>query len=142
MNTPHGGTLVDLIASDERQAELKAHSKEWASWDLTDRQVCDLELLLNGGFSPLTGFMGRADYERVCEEMRLADGRLWPMPITLDVTEEVATGLESGDRLALRDPEGVMLAVLHVEDVWQPDLAQEGLKVFGTQSTDHPAVEF
>jgi len=94
MNTPHGGTLVDLIASDERQAELKAHSKEWASWDLTDRQVCDLELLLNGGFSPLTGFMGRADYERVCEEMRLADGTLWPMPITLDVTEEVATGLE------------------------------------------------
>ncbi|HCF96780.1 MAG TPA: adenylyltransferase [Verrucomicrobia bacterium] len=142
MNTPHGGTLVDLIASDERQAELKAHSKEWASWDLTDRQVCDLELLLNGGFSPLTGFMVRADYERVCEEMRLADGTLWPMPITLDVTEEVATGLESGDRLALRDPEGVMLAVLHVEDVWQPDLAQEGLKVFGTQSTDHPAVAF
>ncbi len=113
--TPHGGTLVDLIVDPERAAELKTESADWPSWDLTERQLCDLELLLNGGFSPLRGFLGRDDYERVCAEMRLADGTLWPIPITLDVTDEVAQGLETGSRLALRDPEGVMLAVLTVE---------------------------
>jgi sulfate adenylyltransferase len=90
---PHGGDLVDLIAQPERIAELKSHSKEWPSWDLTGRQLCDLELLLTGGFSPLRGFMSRADYEGVCHNMRLANGTLWPMPITLDVTEEFAKKL-------------------------------------------------
>jgi len=93
-----------------------------ASWDLTARQLCDLELLATGGFSPLRGFMTRADYEGVCHDMRLASGALWPMPITLDVTEEFAKKLTPGtSKVALRDPEGVMLGVLHVEDVWQPD---------------------
>jgi len=85
----HGGELVQLIASAERSGELKAHSREWPSWDLSARQLCDLELLLSGGFSPLRGFMGRRDYEGVCHEMHLASGILWPMPITLDVTEEL-----------------------------------------------------
>ena len=88
---PHGGELVQLIAQPERIAELKAHSKEWPSWDLTARQLCDLELLLSGGFSPLRGFMTRADYEGVCHKMRLADGTLWPMPVTLDVRLQGAT---------------------------------------------------
>ena len=78
---PHGGELINLIAEPERAAELKSHSREWPSWDLTPRQVCDLELLLSGGFSPLRGFMTRADYGDVCEKMRLADGTLWPMPM-------------------------------------------------------------
>ena len=69
---PHGGELVDLIANRDKAAELKAHSREWPSWDLTARQVCDLELLLSGGFSPLRGFMNRADYDGVCQKMRLA----------------------------------------------------------------------
>ena len=119
---PHGGELVDLIAQPETVNELKASSREWPSWDLTARQLCDLELLLSGGFSPLRGFMNRADYEGVCHNMKLASGLLWPMPITLDVTEEFAKSLKPGSsKVALRDPEGVMLAVLHVEDVWQPD---------------------
>ncbi len=138
---PHGGELVDLIVDDARGDELKAASVDFPSWDLTERQICDLELLMNGAFSPLRGFMTRSDYDSVVAEMRLADGTLWPMPITLDVTEEVATTLEPGSPMALRDPEGVMLAVLHVEEVWRPDLAAEAQEVFGTTNTEHPAVD-
>ncbi len=139
---PHGGELVNLIAQPERAAELKAHSKEWPSWDLTGRQVCDLELLMSGGFSPLRGFMTRADYEGVCKNMRLARGVIWPMPITLDVTEAFAKTLTPGSRVALRDGEGVMLAVLSVEDIWQPDRKAEAEQVFGTTSPAHPGVDY
>ena len=140
LTTPHGGELVDLIVDSPRAAELKEQSRDWPSWDLTERQLCDLELLINGAFSPLRGFLGRDDYERVCSEMRLADGRLWPMPIMLDVDAATAEGLAEGDRLALRDPEGVMLAVLHVADVWQADREAEAEAVFGTSNPEHPGV--
>jgi sulfate adenylyltransferase len=137
---PHGGTLVSLITGPDRAGELKAASKDWPSWDLTPRQLCDLELLANGGFSPLRGFLSRADYESVCAKMRLADATLWPMPITLDVSEEIAGKLRKGEVLALRDPEGVMLAALHVEDVWKPDRAAEAQSVFATVNPEHPGV--
>ncbi len=140
---PHGGELTDLIAPPERIAELKAHSREWPSWDLTPRQICDLELLMSGGFSPLRGFMTRPDYESVCHNMRLSSGVLWPMPITLDVTEDFAKSLKPGaSKVALRDAEGVMLAVLHVEEVWQPDRKAEAQSVFGTTSAVHPGVDY
>ena len=138
----HGGSLVNLLAGRERAAELRAGSRGWASWDLTPRQLCDLELLLNGGFSPLRGFMSRADYESVCSRMRLADGTLWPIPVALDVPAEVAGKLGPGTTLALRDPEGVMLAALHVEEVWQPDLRAEAEAVYGTLSREHPGVAY
>ncbi len=137
---PHGGSLQNLIVSEAQRAEIQAASRDWPSWDLTARQLCDLELLLNGAFSPLTGFMGRADYEKVSESMRLADGTLWPIPITLDATEELAKSLQSGSTLALRDPEGVMLAALHVDDVWQPDRTAEAEAVYGTANVEHPGV--
>ncbi|MBA3915976.1 MAG: bifunctional sulfate adenylyltransferase/adenylylsulfate kinase [Acidobacteriales bacterium] len=143
MIQPHGGELVNLIAQPERAKELKAQSKDWPSWDLTGRQVCDLELLMSGGFSPLRGFMTKADYEGVCKDMRLASGVLWPIPITLDVKEEFAKSLKPGEsKIALRDAEGVMVAVLHVEEVWQPDLEKEAKQVFGTTSTAHPGVDY
>jgi sulfate adenylyltransferase len=139
----HGGELVQLIAPAERAADLKSHSREWPSWDLSGRQLCDLELLLSGGFSPLRGFMNRADYEGVCHNMRLANGVIWPMPITLDVSEEFAKKLQPGSsKVALRDAEGVMLAVLHVEEVWQADRQAEAKAVFGTTSTAHPGVDY
>ncbi len=139
----HGGELLQLIASAERSSELKSHSREWPSWDLTGRQLCDLELLLSGGFSPLRGFMGHADYEGVCNNMRLSSGVIWPMPITLDVTEDFAKKLQPGSsKVALRDPEGVMVAVLHVEEVWQPDRQAEARAVFGTASAAHPGVDY
>src|SRR2546425_1150422 len=137
---PHGGTLVDLLVDDDRASDLKKQSADWPSWDLTPRQLCDLELLLSGGFSPLRGFLSRADYESVCDSMRLADGTLWPMPLTLDVPDDVAAPLGSGATLALRDPEGVMLAALQVSEVWQPDLSSEAQRVFGTTDPGHPGV--
>jgi sulfate adenylyltransferase len=139
----HGGELIHLIVEPNRAADLKAHSKEWPSWDLTARQVCDVELLLSGGFSPLRGFLNRVDYEGVCHNLRLANGTLWPMPITLDVTEEFAKSLKPGSsKVALRDGEGVMLAVLSVEDVWQPDRSAEAKSVFGTTSKAHPGADY
>ncbi len=140
---PHGGELVQLQVSAARAAEIKAQSKDWPSWDLTARQICDLELLMSGGFSPLRGFMNRADYEGVCQNMRLTSGILWPMPITLDVTEEFAKKLTPGtSKIALRDAEGVMLAALHVEDVWQPDRKAEAQSVFGSTSAAHPGADY
>jgi sulfate adenylyltransferase len=140
---PHGGELAELIAQPERISELQGHSREWLSWDLTARQVCDLELLISGGFSPLHGFMTRADYEGVCDNMRLKSGVLWPMPITLDVTEQFAKSLKPGSsKIALRDAEGVMLAVLHVEEVWQPDKKAEAESVFQSTSKAHPGVDY
>ena len=137
---PHGGDLKDLLVGEERAAAMKAQSRDWPSWPLTPRQLCDLELLLNGAFSPLEGFLTKADYEGVCENMRLADGTLWPMPIMLDVTEEAAEELKPGAMLALRDFEGSMLAALHVEEIWRPDLEAEAQKVFGTTNAEHPGV--
>jgi len=140
---PHGGELIQLQVPDARVAELKAQSKDWPSWDLTARQLCDLELLMSGGFSPLRGFMNRADYEGVCKDMRLANGILWPMPITLDVSEDFAKKLTAGSsKIALRDPEGVMLAVLNVQDVWQPDRKAEAKAVFGSTSSAHPGADY
>ena len=128
------------MVDSERASRLKEASRDWESWDLTPRQMCDLELLLNGGFSPLSGFLSKGDYEGVCGSMRLGDGTLWPMPITLDVPEDLAAKLEEGSTLALRDAEGVMLAALHVEDIWKPDLAAEAVAVCGTDNSEHPGI--
>jgi sulfate adenylyltransferase len=142
LNAPHGGDLVDLIVPEEERARLQEESIAWPSWDLTPRQMCDLELLLCGAFSPLTGFMNRADYESVCDGLRLTDGTLWPLPITLDVPRELASQLAAGSKLALRDPEGVMLAALEVEETWELDAASEASRVYGTTDRKHPAVAY
>jgi hypothetical protein len=110
-----------LMVSAAKAKELKQEAVHLPSWDVNFRQIWDLELLLNGAFSPLKGYLGRADYDGVCENMRLADGALWPMPITLDVTSDFAGTLKSGARVALRHPEGMVLAVLTVSDIYTPD---------------------
>ncbi len=140
---PHGGRLVNLqvIPAAERVA-LKRDAAHLPAWDLTARQLCDLELLLSGAFSPLEGFMTRPDYERVCKEMRLASGVLWPMPITLDVTAEFADKLGDAKQIALRDPEGVALAVLDIEDKWTADREAEARHVFGTADKLHAGANY
>jgi sulfate adenylyltransferase len=140
--SPHGDKLINLVVDEKRSEQLKGLSRDWLSWDLTPRQICDLELLANGGFSPLDGFLCRNDYESVCEKMRLADGTIWPIPIMLDIPEEMAKNLAEGSMLALRDAEGVMLAALNVEQIWQSDLMHEARQVFGTTNPEHPAVEY
>lgn len=142
LNTPYAGELVNLIANQDEIQKLKQQSLELPSWDLTERQLCDIELLLNGGFSPLTGFMNQADYHSVLKNMRLANGILWPMPITLDVTEELAKKLSVTDKLALRDAEGVVIAVLTISDIWQVDKQAEAQAVFATNDEKHPAVHY
>jgi sulfate adenylyltransferase len=134
-------SLVELMAGPARRAQLRSAARRWASWALTRRQLCDLDLLLSGAFSPLTGFMGRADHQSVCDQMRLAGGPLWPIPITLDVPEGLARRLPSGAPLALCDPDGGdLLAVVHVDEVWRPDLDAEARAVFRTTSLHHPGV--
>jgi len=134
--------IPELYVSAESAQKLKGEAASLPSWDLSPRQVCDLELLMNGGFNPLKGFMTEADYDRVVDEMRLADGTLWPMPVTLDVSEAFAEGVEPGQDIALRDAEGVILAILSVTDKWMPDKAREAVGVFGADDIAHPAVNY
>lgn len=139
---PHGGKLKNLYLPAEEAAAEKHAARQYPSWDLSERQLCDIELLLNGAFSPLEGFLNQADYESVVETMRLCSGLLWPIPITLDVSEDFAGGIGSGDRIALRDLEGVVIASLEVGDIWSPDKTAEAVGVFGTADQVHPAVHY
>lgn len=137
----HGGDLKSLYLDAEEAAEERAHSKDLKSWDLTPRQLCDIELILNGGFSPLEGFLGRADYECVVSRMRLADGLLWPIPVTLDVIQAFADTVGAGDTIALRDREGVLIATMAITDKWSPDLREEAASVLGTTDDRHPEAD-
>ncbi|ATI40974.1 adenylyltransferase [Pacificitalea manganoxidans] len=134
--------VPELYVSYESAQKLKVEAGDLLSWDLTPRQICDLELLMNGGFNPLKGFLTEADYDSVVDNMRTADGALWPMPITLDVSEKFADGVEPGTDIALRDQEGVILAILSVTDKWVPNKAREAEKVFGADDEAHPAVNY
>ncbi|MGB7317401.1 MAG: bifunctional sulfate adenylyltransferase/adenylylsulfate kinase [Planktotalea sp.] len=134
--------IPELYVSYDSAQKLKVEAGELTSHDLTPRQICDLELLMNGGFNPLKGFLTEADYDGVVENMRLADGSLWPMPITLDVSEDFAASLEIGQDIALRDQEGVILATMTVTDRWEPNKSREAEKVFGADDDAHPAVNY
>ena len=138
----HLSPIQELYVSPDSAQKLKREAGDLPSWDLTARQTCDLELLMNGGFSPLKGFLGQADYESVVETMRLADGTLWPMPITLDISEDFAAKVEPGQDIALRDAEGVILAILSISDKYIPNKAREAQMVFGADDLAHPAVNY
>src|SRR5262245_10638131 len=111
--------VLTSVMADPSTADALTHaSRDFASWDLTPRQLAHLELLMTGAFAPLAGFLTRRECDEVGSTLRLPDGRLWPLPITLEISGGLATQLRTGDSLALRDPEGTMLAVLQVEDLW------------------------
>ena len=134
--------IPELYVSADSAAKLKIEAGNLPSWDLSPRQVCDLELLMNGGFYPLKGFQSEADYDGVVANMRTADGALWPIPVTLDVSEAFSGKVEPGQDIALRDQEGVILAIMTITDKWTPNKALEAEKVFGADDLAHPAVNY
>ncbi|KIW91444.1 sulfate adenylyltransferase [Cladophialophora bantiana CBS 173.52] len=144
-NPPHGGVLKDLLARDApRHAELEVEAEKLPAVVLTERQLCDLELIMNGGFSPLEGFMNEKDYNGVVENLRLASGALFSMPICLDVGAQIIERLKikPGSRITLRDfRDDRNLAILTVDDVYKPDKKKEAQEVFGGDP-EHPAIKY
>jgi sulfate adenylyltransferase len=140
--TMHLAPVPELYVSHDSAQKLKVEAGKLLSLDLTPRQICDLELLMNGGFNPLKGFLSRADYDSVVETMRTTDGALWPIPVTLDVSEDFAAKVEPGQDIALRDQEGVILATMTVTDKWVPNKVREAEMVFGADDIAHPAVNY
>ena len=138
----HGGVLIDLYAQGDALQQEKDKAKSNRSWDLNERQMLDIELLLNGAFSPLSGYQTQADYDAVVEGMRLSDGTLWPMPINLDISEAFAAETQIGEEITLRDPEGVVIANLTITDLWTPDREHEALHVYGCSDCAHPGVQY
>jgi len=139
---PHGGELKELYLDEAAARAEKQKAGQYKSWDLTDRQLCDLDLILNGAFSPLDGFLARADYDSVLADLRLKSGVIWPMPITLDVSQAFADSVKVGEHVALRDQEGVLIATLEVADIWTPDKPREAKAVCGTNDARHPGVDY
>ena len=135
-------SIPELYAPFDTAKALKIEATDLISWDLTSRQTCDLELLMNGGFYPLQGFLGKKDYINVVENMRLADGTLWPIPITLDVSKSFSDELKTGQKIALRDQEGVILATLEISDIYIPNKEKEAKNVYGEDDQAHPAVNY
>ena len=121
---------------------LKLEAFNYKSWQLTERQICDIELLLNGAFAPISGFLTEEDYRSVLKTVRLKDGSLWPIPITLDVTHDFAKEISVGEKITLRDHEGFAIAVLSVRDIYNPDFNEEAQTVYGTTDETHPAVNY
>jgi len=132
-----------LLVHFRRTEQLRSEALHLVSVDLDTRQLCDLESLLNRSFYPLTGYLNRADYEQVLADMHLVNGSVWPIPICLDVDEQFAAFLQTGQRIALNDQEGFLLALLTVKDIWKPDKEQEAEAVYGTADPgEHPGVNY
>lgn len=139
--TPHGGTLINReLKNQERETKL-LQVENMPSLTISTWSISDLELIGIGGFSPLTGFMGKADYERVVNEMRLADGTVWSIPITLPVTKEEAVQFEIGQEIALKGEDGVIYGTLQLEEKYTYDKEYEAKMVYGTTDEAHPGVK-
>src|ERR687894_1941932 len=137
---PHGGELVDRRAPEEQRDELLSRAEAFASVTLGPRALSDLEMISTGVFSPLTGFLVSEDYESVVETMRLKNGLVWSLPITLPVSEEEADNVRVGEEIALADGTGRVLATMIVEDRYSYDKEHEAQQVFGTTNDEHPGV--
>jgi sulfate adenylyltransferase len=135
-------TIVNLLVDDAQHQVLKKLTSTLPDVILNERQICDFELLVTGVFSPLTGFMTRVDYESVLDRMRLSSGDLWPVPVCLDIHDTLAGTLEAGQSVVLRDPEGFLLGVMTLEDIWPVDKENEAMAVYGTRDPAHPGVDY
>ena len=138
LSTPYGGELVNLLVPEEEREDLRVKAASQARVQLSARNVCDLELLATGGFSPLSTFMNRADYDRVLEEMRLTSGVLFPLPVTLTAKKDA--GVELDSELALADQHNNVLAMMRVDEIFEWDSAREARLAYGTNDLRHPLV--
>ncbi len=139
---PYKGKLINLSLNEADAERVKKESESYPAITLSQRQNCDLELLVTGALSPLTGFMNQQEYESVVENTALLDGTVWPLPYYLDLSEEQAAAINVGDKVALHDSEGFMPAVITVESKWQPDKNKEAENIYGTLDTAHPGVDY
>src|SRR6266511_2303701 len=140
--SPHAGTLVDRIVPRAEAAALERRATGLPSLTLDARELADLELIATGAASPLTGFLGAADYASVLLHLRLADGTVWPLPFTLAVEEAVGASLKPGDAAALRDPDGRLWGVIDVREIFERDPRLEARKVYRTEDPSHPGVAY
>jgi len=138
---PHGGQLVNRIATPEQRAEFLSKADFLPRVQLNDRAVSDVEMIAIGAFSPLTGFMNQEDYDRTVTEMRLANGLVWSIPITLSVSEEVASPLQSGGLIRLDNSKGEFIGVLQLTQKYHYDKTREAIKVYRTDDVNHPGVQ-
>jgi len=140
---PHGGTLVDRQVSADQAKALRSEAADLPAITLSDKQFCDLEMLAIGALSPLTGFVGQSDFQHICQEMRLASGTLWPIPITLAVEEAKKNELSEGGRAGLYHQDGTLLGVIEVEELYPHDKSLEITSVFRTGADDdqHPGAK-
>lgn len=132
----HGGKLINRLVDAATAGKLKSEAQGLPRLNLTPKQSCDLELIGNGGYSPLTGFMGKADFESVCRKMTLASGDVWAIPVLLSVDKAKAPKV--GDRVALHAPNGVLQGVMSVTEVFPHDKKLEIPNVFRTEDPAHP----
>ena len=139
---PYKGELVNLLLDESDAEQLKVESESYPAITLTQRQQCDLELLVTGALTPLAGFMNQDDYDSVIENTTLTTGTVWPIPYYLDLSEEQAKTINVGDKIALRDIEGFMPAILTVESKWKPDKKKEAENIYGTLNKEHPGVDY
>ena len=138
LNSPYGGELIDLVVKGEEYEELLEKSSRLPSIQISQRALCDLELLATGAFSPLDRFMGKADYERVLTEMRLTNGMLFPIPVTLPVDEDSLSTW--GEQITLSDSRNNTIAVMQMEEVYHWDELREARLALGTTDPRHPLV--
>jgi sulfate adenylyltransferase len=137
---PHGGKLVDRILTGDASARAKQEAAGLKSVQLSPREAGDLEMIAMGAFSPLEGFMGEADFQRCCKEMRLANGTVWPIPVVLSPADDVTAGINKGDRIALKQG-NELLAVMTVTEKYKHDKATEIPNVYKTEEDAHPGVK-
>lgn len=138
---PHGGQLINRVADAQAAAALRSQAADLPNITLSAKQACDLEMIAIGAFSPLDGFVGKADFESICKQMRLANGTVWPIPITLAVSDEVKATLQSGGRAALKHADGTLMAIIDVQEIYPHDKKLEIPNVFRTEDEAHPGVK-
>ena len=142
MIEPHGKTLVSFHLSADELSEYSELSNNISSLTLSLKQQCDLEMISNGAFSPLSTFNNQKDYEEILLNNKLSNGLVWPIPIVLDVPDQFLKSLDKNEYISLRNTEGFLLAILKVNEFWAPDKKEEANLVFKSNDLNHPGVDY